>query len=85
MTFSFQKIVLGQTTEHFSTCSSLKIGLNLDQSKCWAQRRGSLINCNSEDSLFSNRRCIEKMTLTVAEKDEEESIDLIASGLYAGK
>ena len=55
----FQKIILGQTSRHFSACSSNKIGLNLDQSTCWSDRNGTEKSCHSADSLESNRNCLE--------------------------
>ena len=77
-TYIFQKIVLGQTSEHFSPCSSLKIGLNLDRSTCWNERKGAKKSCNNERTLKSHRECLDNLT-------QKDAITLESStGMYAG-
>ena len=61
--FLFQKIVLGQTSEEFSPCSSIKIGLNLDQSVCWNERKGADHRCDHESDFQQHRNCLDNYFL----------------------
>ena len=72
-----QKIVLGQTSKQFSACSSLKIGLNLDQSTCWSERKGANKVCNRESNFKTHRTCLDKLP--------RRDSDFTITRLYAGK
>ena len=78
-----QKIILGQTEGHFSTCSSLAIGLNLDKSTCWTQRRGAKNMCNARISLDSNRKCLDQVLTN--ESLNSAQVDLFTLSIYTGK
>ena len=77
-----QKIILGQTEGHFSTCSSLAIGLNLDKSTCWTQRRGAKNMCNARISLDSNRKCLDQVLAN--ESLNSAQVDLFTLSIYTG-
>ena len=79
---NLQKIILGQTEGHFSTCSSLAIGLNLDKSTCWTQRRGAKNMCNARISLDSNRKCLDQVLAN--ESLNSAQVDLFTLSIYTG-
>ena len=78
-----QKIILGQTQGHFSTCSSLKIGLNLDRSTCWRERKGAGNKCNAHISLNSNRKCLDRVRDN-ARRGAGAQVDLFTLSIYTG-
>ena len=80
--FLMQKIILGQTQGHFSTCSSLKIGLNLDRSTCWRERKGAGNKCNVHISLDSNRKCLDRVRDNALRGGAQ--VDLFTLSIYTG-
>ena len=74
---------MGQTSEEFSPCSSIKIGLNLDQSVCWNERKGANHRCDHESDFQQHRNCLdnfhfynskwENLNLTTKEKEQKKS------------
>lgn len=82
MTGDAKKIILGQTSEHFSVCSSRKIGLNLDQSTCWADRHGTEKSCQSEDSLESNRNCLEHVANEI--ETSQATLVFLETSIFTG-
>ena len=50
---------MGQTSEELSPCSSIKIGLNLDQSVCWNERKGANHRCDHESDFEQHRNCLD--------------------------